>query len=667
MKFVMSIIVILIGINASAFDLSKFNTLPPKKTSRKNLVYNGSFNEGSKGWYITDTDNIKVLKNAGMNGSNGLQYVRKDKFSYVLVSSKIRNVQAGVRYKYGAAIRGKNCGRICIEVTKNGKYLYGSYGSRVCHGNWLRTEQTFITRGENPAECEYRIKLFIRKESTGTAHFDDVYFIADVPEWQIAQTYPSHQSISANGGTIELYSHFVGQFVPKQNGQKTKLSLLVEALRDKKVLAENLVLLNGNSIKVKLGQMSPGIATLKVTLLDIASKTIFGVKELPFNIYKQEKTPENACTIDSKGRAIINGKPFMPIGIYGHFFNKKDIKNLKDSNAFNCVMPYFILRDSPNITAAEQFMDRCNQADLKVIFDIVGVFRGEAANIRVNKRNKKAVNKLVGSIVNRFKKHPALLAWYTADETPIDYIKTLNSRRWIVNRLDRWHPVFAVYFQHTDFSRYLTSVDILGYDPYPVSPLNKPDSLKIVDKMAIAASRTGIANWAVPQLFNVGHYRDDAKSNLKIFRRDYRYPTEHEMLAIPILEAIYGAKGFVMYSYFDLKKGPEPDQFKRRWPEVCRVARKLKTLAPFILSDQNAIPVKINNKVGITRARCFKSNKGEYCLLVAGAKAESNAIIALPANLDKLKSTTGLTKNLGNGKYQFTGNNICCDILKLTK
>ena len=142
------------------------------------------------------------------------------------------------------------------------------------------------------------------------------------------------------------------------------------------------------------------------------------------------------------------------------------------------------------------------------------------------------------------------------------------------------------------------------------------------------------------------------------------------MLAIVLREVIAGAKGFIFYSYFDLRpgRGPDSKQFERRWPEVCRVASILKSLEPFILSTAAGPAVTIEPRRGEVRARCLADQAGRHRLLVTGnGPGRSEALLELPEEFGSFQSTTGNTENLGGGRYRFAGENISCDWLIETR
>ena len=128
-----------------------------------------------------------------------------------------------------------------------------------------------------------------------------------------------------------------------------------------------------------------------------------------------------------------------------------------------------------------------------------------------------------------------------------------------------------------------------------------------------------------------------------------------------LLDAIYGAKGFLFYSFCDLSRGPDKDQFARRWPAICKMANLLKKLEPFILSDQKPESVAIKVVSGDVAAQKFIDNQGNIKVLIAAVgPGKAEAILSnLPAGLISESNRT----QFSNNSYTFTDNDISYDIL----
>ena len=137
------------------------------------------------------------------------------------------------------------------------------------------------------------------------------------------------------------------------------------------------------------------------------------------------------------------------------------------------------------------------------------------------------------------------------------------------------------------------------------------------------------------------------------------------MNTICLLEAMRGAKGFVMYSYFDLHWGPDKLQFERRWPIVCRVAERLKKLEPYLLSAEAAPEVKTEAVKGKIYARAFRAADGSTRVLVCQVSSgEGEAKLTVGDGETGYLSENGRTVEVSPGVYRFFGKNTTFDILR---
>ena len=384
----------------------------------------------------------------------------------------------------------------------------------------------------------------------------------------------------------------------------------------------------------------------------------------------------NACAVDSRGRAFVNGKPFLPVGVYHHNFSTREDLEIIAKSPFNCVMPYNSLfmrfKDSEKRgeDGVREVFDACDAKGLKLIFSIKDVYAGShyAATKALGVEGEAAV---VEKAVGLLKNHPALLAWYINDELPTTMLDRLTARRREVNRLDPFHPTWAVFCDFAEVPAYGPTCDVVGVDPYPVRDLKSRDIRSVRHSMEMCqravGAPAGLAVWAVPQIMNWGCYDAKAKKDRDYYNANFRDPSEHEMISMSLLCAIMGAKGFIYYSYSDLSgvisEAAKPD-FDRRWPEVCRMAEVMVSLTPFLLSDSDGPEMTVTAEAGEVLAKAFMDNTGRVRVLVAGAgPGESRASINVATRMP-LKSRYGKCVAMGDGRYRFQGTDICSDILE---
>jgi len=367
---------------------------------------------------------------------------------------------------------------------------------------------------------------------------------------------------------------------------------------------------------------------------------------------------------------LIDGNPFMPIGLFVGNISKTDIKRW--AGHFNCVMSYSCsnlkFKDSSKegLEAVREVLDELSRNNIKIIFSIKDIYDGYPnADKKWMLYGAKSADESVKLIVNTFKDHPAVMAWYICDELGSNWIDELEKRKYLVNSLDMKHPTWAVYYKYQELPFFASTCDILGVDPYPIEKPGNHNML-LVKKNMDAANKSfrtndGIALWSVPQFHNLGNYDWRAKENYEYKLKNFATPSKEEMQSMCLLMAIMGSKGFIGYSYFDIF--PRKTEEEKRWLEICDIAELLKELAPFILSPQNSFEIIVENKQGNVLAKAFLDEDKRIKILIAGiGPGKSEAIMTIPQNIN-LTSRFGRTKSLTSNKYIFQGEGICSDIL----
>ena len=679
--------------DASKDDLSGYSkgnlSLPPTPK-----ITNPAFEDGKTGWILPK--GFRVVRSEGLNGTSALFYERTNPKEYKYAKTKVK-LQAGARYRFSGWVKCENVSKgrwgatICLEFAKNGKWLSGRYPNGL-HGtkDWTYIESS-VAVPENADSCS--LILVLGPKCTGKVWFDDVTIRPDAPRIEMDVVYPAFRIITPKNGLIRVN-------VYNEDTSINERDLKVRFEAGKKSVTASL---KKHVAKADMSGLPVGPVPLKLSLLDTRRKLILAESTCDLTCALADlPAPENACLIDKYGRAIVNGKPYMPVGLYMYTVNKEDLDRIAES-PFNCVIPQQsmhlkllekddmiiprpqykgILRDciimykySPE--TIWEALDYCHKKGLKVIFSMQGApYKGSknAASTRWN--GITGTEEIVKAIINKYKSHPALLGWFTVDEKPASMIEILNARRKLINQLDPFHPTWGVHYKPAELRSYTSACDIIGTDYYPILRKTSRDMNGIANTMD-ALDATGLQGyWVVLQLFNWGVY--NAGGDPGKFKKDFADPSEKQMRAMTILAALRGAKGFTYYSYNDLKRPANPNRFigkppytmeyfERRWKKAKRIAQMLRDLEPFILSIEKAPGLKIKQEKGTVQAREFRDKNGNIRILIAGiGPGEASAVITTTAPMP-LKSVYGNCKALGNNRYRFVGENICSDILTGTK
>ena len=137
------------------------------------------------------------------------------------------------------------------------------------------------------------------------------------------------------------------------------------------------------------------------------------------------------------------------------------------------------------------------------------------------------------------------------------------------------------------------------------------------------------------------------------------------MLAMPLLAAIHGAKGFLFFSYDGVWTKPQklnPGEEVENWNNLKRCTAVLQDLAPFIMGPR-FFPIKFEaNQGGQLHGRVFEDGKGGVRVVLVGVQNKAVARFRLP-DYPVLKSRNGLTRHMGNKRYEINVTGVQSDIL----
>lgn len=309
-------------------------------------------------------------------------------------------------------------------------------------------------------------------------------------------------------------------------------------------------------------ELAPGEQTL------VCAVATNGVKagKSTCRIERSEKAGTWRVRFDRFGRAIVDGKPFFPLGMYMAKATKTELDAYREA-PFNCVMPY----SEPT----KEDLDLCADANLKVIFSLKDAYRHKEWAKKKGIKTEADEVAYVTDRVNAFKSHPAVLAWYHDDESGPEYARMLAKRRDLFERLDADHPTWICLYQIHQLESYMGAFDVIGTDPYPVarSPLSLAANwTRITFKNTLGVRPV----WMVPQAFSWKWYPDG--------RSNDRMPTEDEMRAMSWQMIACGANGLIYYAFHNIRANSGAD-YEKNWSAVKTVASEIAARLDVLLSD----------------------------------------------------------------------------------
>ena len=313
--------------------------------------------------------------------------------------------------------------------------------------------------------------------------------------------------------------------------------------------------------------------------------------------------------IDRHLRAIVDGKPFFPLGMcYWGNFTRKDVERYAEG-PFNCVNTDWRM-------TGEQ-LDFCRDKGLLVL---VGLEHGfdlpDGGKAWLTER------------VNAMKGHSAVMGWFVSDEQPVaDIPKMLRRQKWM-EALDPNHPTWYALDTVREARHYLGAADVMGLDPYPIP--TKPIGLVYsTTRQGVANTFGAVANWQFPQAFGWGWLkRKETKGQ--------RAPTQKEMANMGWQAIAGGANGLVFYAYQHLSEqhdDPE-DAFEPAWARTKAMAGEFKKYIDVFLSIDPAPTAKSSN--GDVAVRTWRYQGDTYLLVVNCTTNAQTTTITLSEPLGKV-------------------------------
>ena len=392
-----------------------------------NLVPDGDFEKGAGNWTLKGSS---IEKHAGRNGTSALRYERSNPRDYQLAGRSLK-LEPGKVYRFGAWVKTERVtkgrgGGATISMDffrsdgKGGRiWIPGCYS----HGLTGTNDWTWCSNAVRvPENAESAVfSLHLRRGATGVAWYDDASVIRldGGALWSLHPIAPGSVlpektlpvSLAYDGGALPAGKYVLQMQIPEA-GFTRSLSA-----------AERMTF--------PLPELPDGPCEIKFQLLDTVQKRILFTRAFPMSV-RPARTAK--VKLDEHGRLLVSGRLFMPIGIFASALIPKELDILRDAG-INCILPYgsMELRADPNAPPSGKqilrAMDFAAERGIMVIFSLKSI---HPSTRWFGAKGRKAVTE---SAVRLLKDHPALLAWYTADEKGVGEIPAMTEMRRICNRL----------------------------------------------------------------------------------------------------------------------------------------------------------------------------------------------------------------------------------------
>ena len=637
------------------------------KNNGFSVVCSENFNSGSNGWVIPkgySVDNKDGI--LGTAALHGVSYNKKGIIPSPLYKIKIK---PGATYKITLQYRVKNfqikdknrmsiiIGTIFYKDQANKKQAKHFWDTKFnASESWTKYYTTI--KIPNDAKEDAELKLHFDWWHTGEIWYDEVLVESADLNSVLVPIKPYNSAMEADG-KIAYQGYFYNGTLPDY--KDLKLYLNVEG-------KEYLVPANKNYLfETKIGFPKKDYFTVTAKMLNTATKQI--LTEYTCRLSTAKKTGKLGTRLDENGVTWLNGKKFLPIGFFTYqHMKEEDYKRLSE-NGFNFVSfgikyrnPKGIGSNSPEkMNAMLNLLEKYN---LKGIVQLVLMVPGkERLRVKLegsfgSETTPNGIIKLLGESI---KNNKNLLAYYLSDENPRIELPDIRKNREILAKADPNHMTLSLTNNSDDFSVFAPTGDVLVFDSYPFGSRADHDpgenSLKNSDAAFKLLWDMKTPWWFCTQAYDRAIYRKKLGEKM---------PEERQLTALPLLAAIYNAKGFYYFSYHAIfAKGDEvdPNHSKEMWPRVASSGKLLNKLAPYIMGDKTAPAMKIINKTATLRGRRFIADNGKEAVILVSIEPKAvEAFFELPDG-KKYKSLRGKAVKTGKGTWKFASDNIDYDVL----
>ena len=591
---------------------------------------NAGFEESAK--FHAESNGVEIAGGIGYNTSGGLRlYPARGKNGKLRHNFKTSfRPQAGKRYRFGFSykLHGDSFAHCFWESYRNGSHVKGNWNvsEEDLADGWKRKWVTVAPTTDDADRHTFATIVQSGHASSKVCdsmddyvEFDDVFIEEDAPEWYLTNVWPTHNYVFSDNPRVRFYSGYSGDFIPRGGRAAFRAELLDG---DGKVLAARKTFDDNGSFTVDFGGPIAynGKGRLRVAAADAVSRKTLGTNEIDVTILPTFKPGKGGTFVTEDGIAILDGKPFMPLGFFSSFGRRREIDLFRrtmpewKAAGANLLLEYWIFNWGDKLLP--EVLEILRENDIKLML-----------NVTAWHHRKDLLQTEHRAIIQKFKSEPSLFAYYLTDEAPMTLIPYVYSMRRMINEVDPDHPTWECNL--FDPPAYLKISDCYGADFYPIAPGSK--GLESMDRSMAkwTACRPSVA-WLCPQCFNKANYRPRAKETKEAYDANGVEPTEEAMLSVALLQASWGAKGFIYYMWDDLFRGPYPERYEIRKQAMLRNIRRLKDLEPFIIGGKPIVELPRKDLKGRTRVVALESASGAKKVLVIGLAKDNECSFTLP-------------------------------------
>ena len=540
------------------------------------MPVNPGFEDGTNGWRLPEKLWC-VTDGAGRGRSKALVWENSDPKRYLFPRQTIKLEPGGI-YRYGAYVKVNSMGgsdanmpspKVSLELSSSsGEWIDADYATPTGDPDadgWLRYEGV---AGPIPACVSVGSILgFLPRGSVGRVLFDDFYFSRQETR-RVDVVVSSAYRDTAEGEKVTFVASLL--FDPTNNvaDSFTPVFVFRNAVgKEQEVVPDAFDALHA-AVSLDVSNLAVGPHPVTFVLRSKADGQEIDRASCLFT----RAAVRRRVSFDSFGRTLVDGRPFFPLGMYARDVTPGVLALYTNGTPYNCIMPYH--------APSGKMLDSCWAAGLMVVYsvkDLVYGCRPGMASFRTEEESRAYIAKLV----NAAKDHPAVLAWYTNDESLPRQSGIQRRLGAMLHSIDADHPVWHVTDKAYKIKPFLGAFDVVGMDPYPIGLSGGMGDIGRISQAVHAARRETfgtVPTWHVAQAFN---WAWDKKRTSDL----HRFPTEDELVSMTWQSIAAGANGLIYYAFHRICLGAKPDERAEFLRRVTVAAAEVKERIPLILSD----------------------------------------------------------------------------------
>ena len=585
-----------------------------------------------EGWRLRE--NWSLAAGVGRNGSTALMWENHDPAKYTFPVRSFEIDQGGANYRFGGwvkVIEGEDLKPvIAIDWSDaNGKWC-GSRGAIAVVDNdpnkagWTRYE---LVSGILPTNAVHgNLLCYLPRKSTGKVLFDDFKLervAIDPVECLACSAYKA--TFTAADGQIRFgavlnlntvvnrLSDYSAEFELKGADGKTR-TLPIAKLKE-----------TGVSFSVGADKFALGDQTVALRLK--LKGEVVGERTLP--VTRLTQLPTRHVAIDRHGRALLDGKPFFPLGMYVSAAMSDEDFAIWKKSPFNFATVY------GGTTAAQ--LDKWRDAHTHIAVDVRSLIYGYNYSAQSQLKTLEDSQAAFRAKFAEYGRHPNLFAWYLVDEAPLEFVPNVAAVNAFLREADPDHPTYTVTDKPYDVHSLLPCFDAIGMDPYPIGNSGVRSDIASCSEWAWGAKRDTFGlrpMWHVPQYFSWSWYRlNEANPEM------LRMPTLAELKNMTWQGIAGGANGICGYAFHSMRKNLKGEAFDRAWADVVAAATEVKSMEAVLLSAGKTLALeKVPEDLAV---RAYRHEGRDYLLIVSRRTKPVRATLALPRRYAALKTELG--------------------------